>query len=58
MGKCKESSKGKLNKKQQEKFDMLMSKGGRHFPEDGLPNIVWVLGRCIHINKDGSLEDL
>lgn len=48
----------KLNKKQQKTFDILVSKGARHFPEDGLNNCVWWENRCLLISKDGSYDEL
>ena len=47
-----------MNDKQQKTFDMLMSKGAKHYSEDGLDNCVWFMGRCLLIQKDGSYEEV
>ncbi len=47
-----------LNKKQKKTFDMLISKGAIHHPEDGLDNCVWWQNRCLLISKDGSYDEV
>lgn len=47
-----------MTDKQKQTFDMLISKGAKHYPEDGLDNCVWLLGRCIFISQDGTWEDV
>lgn len=47
-----------MNAKQQETFDKLINKGANHFPEDGLDNCVWFMGRCLLINTDGTYEEV
>lgn len=47
-----------LNKKQKKTFDMLISKGAVHHPEDGLENCIWWQNRCLLISKDGSYDEV
>lgn len=47
-----------LTEEQQKTFDMLISKGGRHYPEDGCNNVVWWQSRALLIQKDGTFDEL
>lgn len=50
------SKKDGLTSAQRKMVKHLLSLGGS--PQEGQPNIVWVMGRCILVMPDGTTDEL